>query len=292
MKPPHVSTAKRLALAGMVLGATLFGSSDADAVLCVKMKKGVVAKVTIRDSGCKKKEVVGDATALLGLPTTSTTTTTTLPPSAQKRAARIVDSAGNQVAWVNPQLGALGQAVWALRTIDDQTITFPMGSNGPVAVDPVSGAVVDDFQYGFAHEGTQCVGDRFALLPDVLALVSGSGGLVNIAYPSTNGKSGYLRPFEPTPASTTVYSVDDLQVQCATPPDPVPPTVTCPFPGVPVGSAFACPPNPSLEPDPTTQCACIRCCVTQSVPPGFTVYPVRTVDLGLGNSTPPFEIER
>lgn len=282
------------AVAGMLIGATLFGWTDADAVLCVKKnKKGVIAKVTVRDGACKGKESVGDPSVLLGLPATSTTTTTTLPPGAQKKAARIVDSAGNQVAWVNPILGTRNWAIWALRTIDGQTITFPMSSNGPSAVDLLSGAaMIDDFQFGFMHEGTQCVGDRFSLTPDVLALISGSGGLVNIVYPSTDGKSGYLPSFEPVQGSTTVYSQDDLEVQCATPPDPVPPTVTCPWPGVAVGSAFACPPDPLLETDPTTQCSCIRCCVTSSVPPGTTVYPVRTVDLGLGNSTPPFKIER
>lgn len=282
------------ALAGVVIGATLFGWSDADAVLCVKKtKKGVIAKVTVRDGACKGKESVGDPSVLLGLPTTtSTTTTTTLPSEAQKKAARIVDSAGNQVAWVNPNLGALNQAVWALRTIDDQTITFPMSSKGPSAVDFISGAVVDDFQYGFAHEGTQCVGDRFSLTPDLLALVSGFGDLVKIVHPSTDGKSGYVISLEPTQSSATVYSQDGLEVQCATPPDPVPPTVTCPGLGVAVGSAFACPPDPLLETDPTTQCACIRCCVTGSVSLGTTVYPVRTIDLGLGNSTPPFKIER
>lgn len=282
------------ALAVIVIGATLLGWSDADAVLCVKKnKKGVIAKVTVRDGACKGKESVGDPTVLLGLPATSTTTTTTLPPGAQYKAARIVDSAGNQVAWVNPKLGTLDKTIWALRTFDDQTITFPMSSNGPPAVDFLSGqTVIDDFQFGFMHEGPQCVGDRFSFTPDLLSLVSGFGDLVKIAYPSTDGKSGYMLSFEPIQGSATLYSQDALEVQCATPPDPVPPTVTCPGPGVAVGSAFACPPDPALETDPTTQCACIRCCVTSSVPPGITLYSVRTVDLGLGNSTPPFKIER
>src|SRR5262249_42995246 len=103
------------ALVGMVIGATLFGWSDANAVLCVtKNKKGVVTKVTIRGAACKGKESVGDASVLLGLPTTTTSpmTTTTLSPLTGTR-PRIVDSAGNEVGSLTA-LSSFGVA--ALRT--------------------------------------------------------------------------------------------------------------------------------------------------------------------------------
>jgi hypothetical protein len=281
------------ALVGMVIGATLFGWSDADAVLCVKTKKGVIAKVTIRDGACKGKESVGDASVLLGLPmtTTSSTTTTTLG----ERAARIVDSAGNDVAWVNPNVGLLGEGVWALGTTGDQAITFPMRSNGPAVIEGlrrlgyVAPASRDDFMYGFGHEGTDCEGDLVASIAGLqLTSLSGYGDLVKIAFPSMDGKSGYLITSE---LHLGIWSQDDFKFACATPPDPVPTPAACDPPSegqlavVPVGSAFPC------QPGPTIQCMCRRCCVTWgSGAPPFSR--VQTIDLGLGDSTPPFRVER
>jgi hypothetical protein len=285
----------------MVVCATLSGWSDADALLCVTSKKGVIAKVTIRDGACKGKESVGDPGVLLGLttPTTSPPTTTTLPP-ATPRASRIVDSAGNEVAWVSTPLTPAQSGIWALRTMDGQAIVFPMDSRGPIAVSAQLGAgeVVDDFQNEFWHEGQTCEGDRFSILPDLISLVVGYGDLVKIVYPSTDGKTGYLKTFEPAAVSSLVVSQEKLVYACATPPDPVPPSITCeeefPLGSVaPVGAAFPCDPD-KLEPgsDPTTQCTCIRCCVTGALPPGtpFGGVRVKTIDLGLGNSTPPFRI--
>jgi len=300
MKRVHV-----WALVGLVIGATLFGGSDADAVLCVKTKKGVVARVTIRDAACKRNESVGDASVLLGLPTTTfPPTTTTLPPST-RRPSRIVDSAGNAVAWAaTPALPTPG--LWALRTIDDGAIMFPMNSNGPIAVNARIGVgdVVDDFQNEFWHQGQSCEGDRFSTgPPDVVSLALGYADLVKVVYPSTDGKTAYLKTFEPITVTTGIVSQDHLAYQCAAPPDPVPPNVTCgddipPFPGVvvtPVGSAFPCDPNKLEGPgsDPTLQCTCRRCCVTTAAPSdgSLTGLRVKTVDLGLGNSTPPFRVE-
>ncbi|MCW5889341.1 MAG: hypothetical protein KIT14_02185 [bacterium] len=284
MKGVHIG-----ALVGMVLGATLFGWSNADAVLCVKSKKGVIAKVTIRDGACKKKESVGDASVLLGLPTTTTssTTTTTLPG---KRAARIVDSAGNDVAWVNPNVGLLGEGVWALSTIDDQAITFPMRSSGPAVIDGLKALgyveppiARDDFFYGFEHEGTDCEGDLVApFFSALLPLSQGYGDLVKIAYPSMDGRSGYVLTSE---LHVGVWSHEDIQVACATPPDPAPTNVACNGPEfAPIGSEYPC------QLDSTTQCTCRRCCATlPDVPLPF--WRVQTIDLGLGDSRPPFKVE-
>jgi hypothetical protein len=290
----------------MVIGATLFGWSDADAVLCVKSKKGVIAKVTIRDDACKKKESVGDPSILLGLPTTTTspTTTTTLAPS--RRASRIVDSAGNQVAWVAiSPLGNSANGVWALQAIDGRAIVFPMNSNGPI-LDAVeqAGAQVDDFQHQFVHQGMQCAGDRFALTFDLLNLIIGSD-LMSVAYPSTDGKTGYVTTLETTPVSFGFISGEFLNYQCATPGDPAfPPTVDCgegaetdpPVVAVTrAGSPFPCDANKLGQgADPTTECMCIRCCSTRVVAPPdpqISLFRVLTVDLGLGNSTPPYRIE-
>jgi len=285
------------ALVAMVLGATLFGSSDADAVLCVKSKKGVT-KVTIRGAACKGNESVGDPIALLGLPTTTTssTTTTTL---AGERAARIVDSAGNDVAWVNPNVGLLGHGLWALGTSGDQAITFPMSSSGPAVIDGLKalGYVAsylapiarDDFNYGFMHEGSDCEGDLIVPLPSVL-LILGNSDLVKIAYPSLDGKSGYVIGDE---LRAGVWSQDVFQPECATPPDPVPTTVACMDPTegqlgvVPVGSAYPCQ-LPGQLPD-TTQCTCRRCCATWKA--ALPYFPIQTIDLGLGDSKPPFKVE-
>lgn len=286
MKGVHIG-----ALVGMVLGATLCGWSNADAVLCVKSKKGVVRTVTIRDGACKGKESVGDASVLLGLPTTTTTstTTTTLP----ERAARIVDSVGNDVAWVNPNVGLFGERVWALGTIDDQAITFPMRSSGPVVIDGLKalGYVVtppiarDDSFYGFDHEGTDCEGDLLAPFTSVLLpLSSGYGDLVKIAYPSMDGRSGYVVTSE---ISVGVWSHEDIQFACATPPDPAPTNVACNDQGfavAPIGSEYAC------QVDSATQCTCRRCCTT--FPAALLpLWRVQTIDLGLGDSKPPFKVE-
>jgi hypothetical protein len=318
MKGVHV-----FALVGLVIGATLFGWSDADAVLCVKSKKGVIAKVTIRDGACKGKETVGDPTVLLGLPTTTTspTTTTTLAPS--RRASRIVDSAGKEVAWVAiSPAGGIGHGVWALRTTDDGAITFPMSSNGPSLV--VEGTF-DDFQNHFLHTSGQCTGERFALSAplEALALLSGAD-LLRPVYPNLDGKTGYFVTFDgPTVAGSlgqedftftcsTPSDVGDFCVQdedcgengvCinhACPPPAYPPTATCDdgdfgekLAVTDVGSAFPCDPKKLGigSDDPTLQCSCIRCCVLRSVVKPFKLLRMHTVDLGLGNSTPPFRIE-
>jgi hypothetical protein len=290
MKGVHVC-----AVVGLVIGATLFGWSDADAVLCVtKSKKGVVTKVTIRGAACKGKEVVGDPNVLLGLPTTTTsTTTTTLPPSP---GPRIVDSAGNDVGWMTQMLG-LG--VLALRTVEDQPMVFPMSSFGP-SLNSAGTTIFDDFQYGHVHQGTQCVGDRFTL-SDGSALLGGD--LLKLVFPSADHQSGYLFTSETTEVSAGSYSEDAFAYKCATPPDTTPPTVTCddidppPDPGgvvAPVGAAFSCHPTSVFSTDPTIPCTCIRCCVTRSVQPPdppISLYRVQTVDLGLGNLTPPFKIQ-
>lgn len=278
------------ALVGLIIGATLFGWSDVDAVLCVKSKKGVVAKVTIRETACKGKESVGDPTTLLGF----STTTTTLPPA--RRASRIVDSAGNMVSWVtiSPVPGPV-QGVWALQTRDDGAIEFPMTSSGPAVL---AEGGVDDFSYGFYHQGSDCAGDRYTSIGvDLFNLLLGSD-LVKIVYPSADGKTGYLPTSELTTVDLGYVSEDSLIFQCAKPSDPeFPPTVTCDT-SVPVGSAFPCDPSKlGAGDDPATQCTCIRCCTAALAVPGdpnnppFNLYRVQTVDLGLGNSTPPFRIE-
>ena len=290
MKVVHVR-----ALVGLIIGATLFGWSDASAVLCVKSKKGVIAKVTVRDGACKGKETVGDPTVLLGLPTTTTSSTTTT--TLGDRAAHIIDSAGNAVAWVNPNVGLFGEGIWALRPIDDQVVTFPMRSSGPAVIDGlkalgyVAPIARDDFNYGFVHEGTDCEGDLAAPITTVLLNSAvGYGDLLKIAYPSMDGKSGYLITSE---LRSGIWSGDEFEYQCATPPDPVPTTVACPAPNTDtgeitvfaVGSEFPC----QLPGDTTSQCTCRRCCVTHV--PGLPFSPVKTVDLGLGDSKPPFKVE-
>jgi hypothetical protein len=287
MKGVHVC-----ALVGMAIGATVFGPSDADAVLCVaKNKKGVVTKVTIRGAACKGKESVGDPSVLLGLPTTTTspTTTTRLPPLTGA-APRIVDGAGSDVGWLTQIAGA---GVMAVRTIDDQAMAIPMRSSGP-GFTSASNSRIDDFQYGWVHQGTQCVGDRFSLSDGADAVIPGD--LLKFVFPSADGKSGYVFTREVTEVSTGSYSEDAFAFKCQEPLDPLPPTVSCddidppPFPeGVvtPVGGAFSCRSSAS------TTCTCIRCCVTRSVQPPdppITLYRVQTVDLGLGNVTPPFKI--
>lgn len=269
----------------MVIGATCFSWSDADAVVCVKTnKKGVVTKVTIRGDACKRKESVGDATALLGLPpTTSSTTTTTLPPLG--RAPQIVDSAGNNVGWLTSMPG-LG--VVALRTIDDQAVALPMSSFGP-ALNFGGVFTIDDFQYGFVRQGTQCVGERFSTAPS-------TGDLLSIVFPSADGTSGYLFTSEKvTEVGNGSYATDSFKYECAL---LTPPTVTCddvPDAVVtPVGQAFECSPNSVVQSDPASRCTCIRCCATVSVQPPdppVSLYRVKTVDLGLGNVTPPFKIQ-
>jgi len=265
--------------------------SSCDAVLCVaKNKKGVITKVNIRGAACKGKESVGDPSVLLGLPTTTTspTTTTTLSPLAAA-GPRIVDSAGNEVGWLT---SVSGGGVWALRTIDDQATAFPMSSFGPGFTS--SGTfLIDDFQYQFAHQGTQCVGDRFSEFTTTDLLPNND--LLRIVIPSADGKSGYLITPEVTEVSTGFYSQDNFKFECAL---VVPPTVTCDNEAgavvTPVGEAFPCHPNTVFPTDPTTQCTCIRCCVTREVQPPdspISLYRLQTVDLGLGNSTPPFKIE-
>ena len=280
------------ALVGMVVGATLFGWSDADAALCVtKNKKGAVTKVTIRGGACKGKETVGDPGVLLGLATTTTspTTTTTLAGLTGTR-PRIVDSAGNEVGPLT-SFGSFGVA--ALRTIDGQATIFPMGSDRP-GLQAAGAAIFDDFQYQFAHPGTQCVGDRFALSNLGASLFGGD--LARPAFPSGDGKSGYLFTSEViTEVSAGSYSEEDFKYDCAV---GAPPFVTCdedpPAVVTPVGAAFACqPPNTGLPTPPDTQCMCIRCCVTREVQPPdppIKLYRVDTIDLGLGNSTPPFKV--
>lgn len=282
------------ALVGMVVGATLFGWSEADAVLCVtKNKKGVVTKVTIRDGACKGKESIGDPNALLGLPTTTTSTTTTTLSPFGASGPRVVDSAGNDVGWLTAA-GSLGQL--ALRTIDGQPTAFPVTSFGPSLNALGTAFPIDDFQLGFAHQGTQCVGDRFSTssIADLF-----SSDLMRVVLPTADGKTGYTTTPDAIEVSSGFYSQDDFKYDCAV---GAPPTVTCNDepepspPGVvtPVGAAFACQVNSSLPVPPGTQCRCIRCCVTREVQPPdppVTLYPVQTVDLGLGDVTPPFRIE-
>jgi hypothetical protein len=287
------------ALVGMVIGATLFGWSDADAVLCVaKNKKGAVTKVTIRGAACKGKESVGDPSVLLGLPTTTTppTTTTTLPRLTG--GPRFVDSAGNDVGSL---ISFASFGVAALRTIDGQATVFPMSSDGPGFRSALVPLTVDDFQYQFVHQGTQCVGgDRLSLGDTGTALSALFGGdLLKVLVPSADGKSGYSFTSEViTEVSTGSYSQEDFKYACAL---GFPPTVTCDDdpqpnpPGVvtPVGESFVCQLNTSPPPLEGTQCSCIRCCVTREVQPPdppISLYRVETVDLGLGNSTPPFKV--
>lgn len=282
------------ALVGMVVGATLFSWSEADAVLCVtKNKKGVVTKVTIRGAACKGKESVGDPNALLGIPTTtSSTTTTTLSPFGAS-GPRVVDSAGNDVGWLTSVSG-IGQ--WALRTIDGQPTAFPVTSFGPFLNTGGTAYPIDDFQLGFAHQGNQCVGDRFSTssIADLF-----SSDLMRVVLPTADGKTGYSTAPDAIEVSSGFYSQDDFKYDCAV---GAPPNVTCDDdpepnpPGVvtPVGAAFACQPNTFLPVTPNTQCRCIRCCVTREVQPGdpaVKLYPVQTIDLGLGDVTPPFKIE-
>lgn len=282
------------ALVGMIVGATLFGWSEADAVLCVaKNKKGVVTKVTIRGAACKGKESVGDPNALLGITTTtSSTTTTTLPPFGAF-GPRVVDSAGNDVGWLT-SAGSFGQL--ALRTIDGQPTAFPVTSFGPSL--NVSGTAfpIDDFQLGFAHQGNQCVGDRF-LTSSFADLFSSD--LMRLVLPTADGKTGYATAPNAIEVSSGFYSQDDFKYDCAV---GAPPAVTCDDdpepspPGVvtPVGAAFACQVNSSLPVPPGTQCRCIRCCVTREVQlgdPAVKLYPVQIIDLGLGDVTPPFKID-
>jgi hypothetical protein len=286
-------------LVGIIVGATLFGWSDAEAVLCVKKnKKGAVTKVTIRGAACKGKESVGDPSVLLGLatPTTSSTTTTTLSPFAV--APRIVDSAGNDVGWMT-NYSFLG--VLAVRSIDDQAIAFPMRSVGPSVGTGSGYSIFDDFQFGFVHQGTQCGGeDRFTLESIDDAFIPGD--MLKFALPSADGKSGYLFTPDVTELSNGSYSQDAFAFKCPTDADPTPSTVTCndidppPSDGVatPVGAAFSCQATTALPTDQPITCSCIRCCVTRSVQPPdppISLYRVQTVDLGLGNVTPPFKVQ-
>lgn len=282
------------ALVGMVVGATLLGWSEADAVLCVtKNKKGVVTKVTIRGAACKGKESVGDPNALLGITTTtSSTTTTTLSPFGAF-GPRVVDSAGNDVGWLT-SAGALGQL--ALRTIDGQPTAFPVTSFGPSLNLAGTAYPIDDFQLGLAHQGTQCVGDRFSTSSIADTFPS---DLMRVVLPTADGKTGYTTAPNAIEVSSGFYSQDAFKYECAV---GTPPNVTCDDdpepdpPGVvaPVGAAFACQVNSSLPVPAGIQCRCIRCCVTREVQPAdpaVKLYPVQTVDLGLGDLTPPFKIE-
>ena len=238
-----------------VVCIALAGWVDAQAAVCVtKSKKGVIKKVTIRET-CAKKETAMPASGLL------------------QQGPHVLDSGGKEV-------GALVDRDSVLRQIGTQVVTFSVNSKGIVT--PVS-----DSQYAFTYQGSQCSGTPHS--SDV-ATVDDDALTVSVS-PSADGKTGYYIMSSEVTKLTGALAQKDFQSVCVTPPNS-PVTATCPSGETALGPASACDPR-KLHQDPTAQCSCIDCCLTFTTTPPSVLQtnPVRTVDLG-GVGTPPFKIER